>query len=35
MGLKTSYSLITELRLFNNKEDVLDLKGWFSDGNTS
>ena len=30
IGLKTSYSLIIELKLFGIKEDVLDLKGWVS-----
>lgn len=33
MGLKTSYSLIIELKLFGIKEDVLDLRGFFFDGN--
>ena len=36
MGMKTSYSLITELKLFGINEDVLDLRGWFFfDGNAS
>ena len=35
MKLKTSYSLIIKLTLFSKKEDDVDLKGWFSDGNAS
>ena len=35
MGLKTSYSLIIKLKLFSIEEDDRDLKGWFSDDNTS
>ena len=33
--LRISYSLKIKLKLFNIKEDVLDLKEYFSDSNTS
>jgi hypothetical protein len=33
MELKTSYSLVIKLKLFNIEKDDIDLKGCFSDGN--
>jgi hypothetical protein len=35
MGLISDYSLRIKLKLFSIKEDDLDLKEWFSDGNAS
>ena len=35
IGLKSSWSLIINLKLFNIKEHDLDLRGRFSDGNTN
>ena len=32
-GLKTSYTIIIKLKLFSIKEDDLNVKGWFSNGN--
>jgi hypothetical protein len=34
MALKTSYGLIIKLQMLSSERDGIELKGWFSDGDT-